>query len=378
MKYIKVLIICMFLCVLVGCDKESSTNQQKQQSEQKESNGNNNIEVLDNIPATLQREQGNVTFDATVNMNGYDKEKGLVTATATLQRLDEEKAFDTFWKSGEYEDYGYEGKNEYGETVEVISVEDKGHMVTYDSGPNSSQFSYAEGYLLPYLLGAFNLEKGYEDYNADKYSLTEQLDFMTREEAYNNLMNVLNGIGLDFEAKYNAYALDAKTLEEEEYHMDMDGGIEEESYKDSWTKKDESYYFSMRQTYQGIPVFYASYGGASKEYDNDAYTAVQAIVSEAGIEQINADMIFQFSSEETVKKVADFEMVTETLANKFNNILGDEKYTFSQIELVYVIDVSKGVGVYEMKPAWVFLGTQSDGSRIQVLIDAQTGKEVIL
>lgn len=51
----------------------------------------------------------------------------------------------------------------------------------FDTGPHSSRVFYgAMG--TSYITGAFRLQKKYEDYNADKYSLTDELDFMTRED----------------------------------------------------------------------------------------------------------------------------------------------------------------------------------------------------
>ncbi len=44
------------------------------------------------------------------------------------------------------------------------------------------------------------------------------------------------------------------------------------------------------------------------------------------------------------------------------------------------MDLSSGAGVYETKPVWIFKGTEINGKEekeIQVIVDAQTGKEIV-
>lgn len=372
MNYRKFLLICVSMCMLLGCSKQSASDDgTNTKSEQDVTT------VLDNIPKTFQRKDGNVVFDAEVKLNAYDQEKGLVTATAHLKKADNEKALALLWqeKDGKYIEEGYESENEYGEKVITMCGSNADNTVSFQAGPYSSVVSYS-GTGTSHITGAFRLQKKEENYNADKYSLTDELDFMTREDAFSKLESALKQIGFDFEKEYSAYALDAETMEKEEYHMSMDGGIDKEEYKEQWTRDDDCYYFAIRQNYRGLPIHYA-YAGVFTNYGPEN-APVQAIFSKDGIMELNVDHIYEMSSEEMVEQLIEPEQAAEVASKKYNSILGDITYQISQIELVYIVDVAGEKGSYKLKPAWILMGTQSDGSDIQTIIDAQTGKEVIL
>ena len=360
------------MCMLLGCSKQSASDDGMNiKSEQ------DVTKVLDNIPKTFQRKDGNVVFDAEVKSYAYDKENGLVTATAHLQKINGEKALALLWKEkdGEYIEEGYESENEYGEKLLKMCGSNADNTVQFETGPYSSLVHYGE-METSHIMGAFRLEKKYEDYNADKYSLTNELDFMTREDAFSKLEFDLKQMEFDFEKEYSAYALDAETMEKEEYHLAMDGGIETEEYKEQWTRDDDCYYFAIRQNYKGLPIHYA-YAGVMTNYGPEN-APIQAIFSKDGIMELNVDYIYEMSSDEMVEQLIGLEQAAEVASKKYNSILGDNTYKISQIELVYIIDVTEEEGSYELKPAWIMMGTQSDGSSIQTIIDAQTGKEVIL
>lgn len=372
MNYRKFLLICISMCMLLGCSKQFASDDGKDTKSEQDVTA-----VLDNIPKTFQRKDGNVVFDAEVILNDYDQEKGLVTADAHLQKIDGEKACALLWKKkdGEYIEEGYESENEYGEKIITMCGSNADNTVQFETGPYSSLVHYGE-METSHITGAFQLEKKYEDYNADKYSLTNELVFMTREDAFSKLESDLKQMGFDFEKEYSAYALDAETMEKEEHHLAMDGGIATEEYKKQWTREDDCYYFVVRQKYGGLPIHYA-YSGVMTNYGPEN-APVQAIFSKDGIMELNVDYIYEMSSDEMVQQMIGIKQVAEVAAKKYNSILGDNTYKISQIELVYIVDVAKQKGNYELKPAWILTGTQSDGSGIQTIIDAQTGKEVIL
>lgn len=368
----KFLLICVSMCMLLGCSNQSEGDSGKNTKSEQDVTA-----VLDNIPKTFQRKDGNVVFDAEVKLNDYDKEKGLVTADAHLQKIDGEKARTLLWKKkdGKYIEEGYESENEYGEKIIIMSGSNADNTAQFGAGPYSSTVSYGE-MGTSHILGAFRVQKKDEDYNADKYSLINELDFMTREDAFSKLESDLKQMGFDFEKEYSAYALDAETMEKEEYHMSMDGGIDKEEYKEQWTGDDDCYYFVLRQKYGGLPIHYA-YADVFTNYAPEN-APVQAIFTKDGIMELTVDRIYEMSSEEMVEQMIRPEQAADVASKKYNSILEDNTYKISQIELVYIVDAAKEKGSYELKPAWILMGTQSDGKDIQTIIDAQTGKEVIL
>lgn len=366
--------------MLLGCSNQSAAGDGKN-TKSEYSITNNVTTVLDSIPKTFQWKDGNVVIDAEVILNDYDKQKGLVTATAHLQKVNGGKALALLWKEkdGEYIEEEYESVNEYGEKYLAIYGSNADHTAHFDAGPYSSQVSYG-GMGTSHIAGAFHLEKKYEDYNADKYSLTDELDFMTRENAFSKLESDLQQMGFDFEKEYSAYALDAETMEKEEYHMADDGGIAKDEYKEQWTRDDDCYYFAIRQKYRGLPIHYA-YGKVFTDYGPEN-APVQAIVNKDGIMELTVDHIYEMSSEEMVQQLVGLEQVAEAAKvaskkYKSKSILKNNTYKISRIELVYIVDAVTKRGSYVM-PAWILTGTQSDGKGIQTIIDAQTGNEVIL
>ena len=98
--------------------------------------------------------------------------------------------------------------------------------------------------------------------------------------------------------------------------------------------------------------------------------------------ELTVDHIYEMSSEEMVQQLIGLEQVAEATSKKYTSkkyksILGNTTYKISRIELVYIVDAVTKRGSYVV-PAWILMGTQSDGKGIQTIIDAQTGKEIIL
>ena len=85
-----------------------------------------------------------------------------------------------------------------------------------------------------YVSNAFRLQQGYSDYNADKYELDKDFEFASRQEAFENISQVLATMGIDIEEQYKCYVLEHSMLQSEEYAMDINGNADQSGYKDSW------------------------------------------------------------------------------------------------------------------------------------------------
>ena len=358
--------IMMCIMMLSGC----STGKQENVPN---SNNTENITNENSSNAT-----GNVSFDCDVIVESDFNNQKIYTATARLRKIDVETAFNILYSDiQEYETYAYEEKNEFGETVDTVTYVDK-NETSFSYGPLSSRFSYGRMTKLPYVLSAFRMDEKYDDYNANLYSTEQQLKFADREDVYDNLMQLFGDINASTDYRYTAYALDHSIMESEEYHMDMDGNRDNASYKESWSEEDDCYFFAMRQTFEGIPVYH-KYAELFVE-ESDANTPVQVLVSAEGIEDLSIEKIFAFENAEEVEKLVSFEEIAQTAADKFNMILGNGTYTFTSAELYYYVDLSKGNGTYSVYPCWILKGTQNTNEgtgNIQVIVDAQTGEEII-
>lgn len=92
---------------------------------------------------------------------------------------------------------------------------------------------------------------------------------------------------------------------------------------------------------------------------------------------LNIDKVFAVSGEESHVALADMDAIVKTCADKYNQLLGDSTYEIAKAQLYYYVDLSSGMGTYDVKPVWVLTGKEKDGKNIQVFVDAQTAEEIL-
>lgn len=317
---------------------------------------------------------GNVAFDMDILVNANLTTGSVVTAKAQMQKVNQEKAFSLFYSGIEkYDTYDYEEEDEYGKSahsVTYVSPEE----TTFACGPQSSRFDYMERKLMPYVLNAFVPFQG-EGYNADLYSTSAQLPFMTREAAFQTVQNALQAMDISIEADYTGYALNHETMQSQEHHEDMDGNIDRSQYKAQWSSADDCYYFYIDQTHRGLPLYHVYnqvFGDAAQ-----INAPIQAVVSAEGIEWLSIEKVFTVSDEKGGVILADMDSVAQTTADKYNQVLGDAAYEMTKAQLYYYVDLTSGMGTYDVKPAWILTGKEKDGKSMQIIIDAQTAEEIL-
>ena len=330
------------------------------------------------FPASYENTIENVDFKMDVIVGADLGEKFPITAKARMLKVNEERAFQSLFSGNDdYEVYSYEEKNEYGEKVDTATYVTP-EEITLSYGPLSSQMSYMQRDLMPYIRSSFVLDPADERYNAGLYSTEEQLSFMTREEAFQIIDNALTEVNIKFEHVYTGYALDYDCMQSQEYHEDMDGNIDRANYKNGWSVSDEGYYFCVNQIYRELPLYHVYCEIFSDAADVNA--PVQAFISKDGIEYLNIEKVFEISDEGMAVSLSPMDVIAETVAHKYNQILGSSTYEMTEAELCYYVDLSSGTGVYDVKPVWIVKGIEKSEQHeqdIQVIIDAQTAKEII-
>ncbi len=326
------------------------------------------------FPENYSETIGNVTFNMDIVVNTDLTAGFVVTAQAQMQKVDQEKAFSLLFGGIEkYDTYDYEEEDEYGRnahSVTYVSPEE----TTLACGPESSKFDYMERNLMPYVLNAFVPFQD-ERFNADVYSSSVQLPFMTREGAFETVQKVLGEIGIEIDPVYVGYALDHETMQSQEYHENMDGNIDRSQYKAQWTEADDCYYFYINQTYKGLPLYHVYNQVFQDAADYNA--PIQAVVSGEGLEWLNIEKVFTVSEEKGGVSLADLKAVIQTAAEKYNQILGGATYEITKAQLYYYVDLSSGKGVYDVKPVWILTGSEKGGKDFQIIIDAQTAEEIV-
>ena len=233
------------------------------------------------------------------------------------------------------------------------------------------------------VLNSFALEKGESGYNADLYARDKNFTFASCLDARNMVTDQLASVGISLEDgsyQSDCYSLDYQTLQQEESIISMDGSQDTEQYKEGWSEDDDCYYLCFRQMRDGLPISY-EYAGVFTEY-NDANAPIQAIVSKNGIEMLSMDRLFTDFEATQTSTLLGFEEIAGTVTEKFADLLTNSTYDVEQAELVYLC-LKKDGGVYEMKPTWVLdikESVENAGGEysLQMMVDAQTGEEVVL
>ena len=330
------------------------------------------------FPEKYESEDGNVTFNCNIKINTDLNNQKVYTAAANQCAVNVDSAFHELYSQiSDYETYEYEGKNEYGNPVKTTTYVDK-NETSFSYGPTSSKLSFMKMDKMPYILAAFQLDESDDDYNADLYSTKNQLTFASREDIYANLMTLFQKIDAPLEYKYKAYALDHTTLKSQEKHEDINGDNDTSSYKTTWSTADDSYYFVMRQCFEGLPVYHVYADVFPME--SDINTPVQAVVSSEGLESLDIEKIFSFSNKKTVTALMPFEKIAASVTSKYNQILGAGTYKITSAELYYYVDLSSGTGTYDVYPCWILKGSElqnKDRKPFQIIIHAQTGEEIL-
>ena len=220
-----------------------------------------------------------------------------------------------------------------------------------------------------------SVQTDWQEGNLEKYAIDTDLEFMTRQQAYENIKDLLEEMGVSVgECEYTCYALDMETLKQEERPIDSNGNLDKGSMKPEWTKGDEGYYFSIRQKTQGVKEYHPYGEVFAKPSPENA--PIQVYYSKNGIERLELEKVFTFTAGEKEMELQSFDTIMETVTKRFNDIITDATYLIKEGELYYK---TPSFGKDAM-PVWVFQIEEQakDGAvySINLVIDAQTGKEL--
>ena len=320
-------------------------------------------QVNGSFPKRLDMEIEHVKFDAEVIAHSSENMKAK-SYEATLRTFDKEKLKEKFFSSIEEPETisNDDPDSYYGKKDEFLAV--------YPTGI----FFYTDFY--KYVNHTFSLFE--DDRNVEKYMKDTDFDFASRDEAKEIVIKELDSLGAGLGSEYfiNMYSLDYETMKENEKVLDMDGEPDKSAYKPDWSSKDNCYYLCIRQSVNGIPVGY-KYADADENI-NEYNAPIQLLYSSSGIEFINIDRMFDFSDKNEEVVLADMDKVSDCIAKKYNDILNESKYTVNKLELHYIC-VKESETKYTVRPAWVAtMSVPGETAQFQMIIDAQTAKELIL
>ena len=196
------------------------------------------------------------------------------------------------------------------------------------------------------------------------------LEFMSRDEAAQIVLDLLQNIGITA-LPTSILSLDYETIRTTVAFTNQVFGTELPHY----TSFSESYIIEFTQIFDGVSVYSGQYRielRAGTEMTPSVVGAVpwiRAIVTEAGIVNLNVGSIFNHvSAEPQVTELISLEQAIETVRQSFENIINVETLFIDYIELVYVIlpKSLQELDSFEAWPTWVFRTAQEvtiSGSR---------------
>lgn len=214
-----------------------------------------------------------------------------------------------------------------------------------------------------------------ENYNMDKFSTTENLEFMTREKVIKWVKEQLQHININLgDIEYNCYAMKHEQLKKYEKHYDVEGNDDKVSYKKKWSGKDDCYYISIRQKVNGI-VEYHKFEGEFQNYE-DSKASVVAIVSKRGFEYVEITSAYDFKNVNKTVSIKSPQDILDNISTQYSNIVGEEKYNIMSFKLCYYTNVQKNDNVIPIYECYMFEKNKNGIDRLQLLFDASTGEEL--
>lgn len=357
-KQVVIVMLAAAMAALTGCSGETGAVNlgNTQEVMASEVNGAHRQEkqsaTVWDIPETYTKTIGNTAFNFTVQFPENWKNSKVYKTKAERITFTKEKLEQALGKVS----YDYE-KWQQNKEGGFLSADDYGIMYATELGEH--------------ITNCVDLDA--RDGNMDKYKKDAELSFMTRQEAYENILNTLKGMGLEMEdAIYTCYALDYETMQAQEYVMDENGEQMEEYKKKDWNRENDCYLFLIRQKVQGATEYH-TYGTEFVRME-EGNAPIQVFYSKNGIERLDIEKVYKYTQQEEALTLLDFEEITKSVAKELKNRNATSSYRVTSAELcLKTPDFGS-----EMTPVWIFQSeeTTTEGATypVTVVINAQNGK----
>ncbi len=331
----------------------------------------NVVTEISQFPKTYQHKGENVTFDTKIVIDHQGNQDKVYSGMAELQPIEYSKLKSLLMKDEGVEEYKDKLNDYFGDKyTSYYFQENQGDVL--DIGFNNATYTTLFD---KYVNASFRPLETDELYNADHYSLEELPDF-SKQEAFQQLKDVLKEVNCEIPDEYICYSLDHETMSKEEYYSDENGKEVLEDKKEEWTKEDDSYYFAIRQRVCGLPAFHPYY--YKEIYDNIETMPVQAIISRRGIEKLQVERLFTYEMEDKALTLKPFEEIAESVEYNLSQVIGSNPFWVTEAKLCYYEQLT-GKDKYRVIPAWLITYQQElAGTTFHYLsiYDAVTGKEI--
>lgn len=309
-------------------------------------------EKVAEFPRTYQKKvDEKLKFDVEVVCDEGIVAKGLPKANASVTSLDQQSIFQYFMgESGNVQKEIIDNHADIDGTTGILAsyTDDKGAELWI-----ADKEGVYGGALADYIFNSFYVDKNAEEYNAEKYSKTSDLPFMSRTKAWDDLKNIMEEINIDLSnAKEKAvYSLDAATLQKEESCIDVEGNVVEEEKKPDWSEADEGYYYFFGQQIEGVPL-YEEYTVGRGEGIELNISPLEIYQTADGISYFNMSRWFSIQEQEERYELASFEKIMNVLEEKYTGTVKTNPLTVKKAVL-YEYPINMEDNTYTLIPVWI-------------------------
>ena len=297
-----------------------------------------------------------------------------------------------------------------GEDGQSLMVQ--GETVTYDKDGLYSSVA-------PWL----HLDKADGLYNGDLFPADKDLPFASRQQGYEELLQVLGKLGVEVSSQYDCYAVEESALQKAEQRLeetspaempeagepvlaevpaDEDTGAvlsEAESAPakelpaegNAEPESRECYFYRLYTDIQGVPVTAHENGSV----DKGTYlpgTTIEALYAADGLHSLHIFCVFDAGENQTPAQALDLEGALNKLDELYQQGVLEDTVEVQEIALEYVPVADASRVEVELAPAWRFgvLRTRTYPGKSnpqetvlvpdyeQVMIHALTGEEILL
>lgn len=334
------------------------------------------------FPEKVERKVNeNFSYDAVIKTGNAFCANKCYKATATIQKMQKEKWKEMFLNSNtEWAESEDITEDREGHEVKEQIYEEKEGAVLYLSDLGGLYGKYPD---MTYIAQIFDTNPDAEI--ANPFSTETDLDFISKEDAFERIKNDLQEMGMKREEIRirQCYSLDAETMQDTENALATIQAIEEKEKKTSWNEQDEGYFVFIEQESQGLPV-YTQTNITNFEYDQVMNSSIMLFYTADSYKHLEIDNWFDIKVSEEKYQLLPFEKIMETIDRKYKDVKTGDKITVTSCEL-YEYPQLIEAGSYQMLPIWICtitmegydsLGEEAE-YRLFIPINAVTGEEIL-
>lgn len=264
--------------------------------------------------------------------------------------------------------------NEYEHSQETVYYTDGEKTSFFISTYNVFSFSTRHS---THVANALSSDDRFDSYNGDLYQKITDLPFLSQSQAWQNILEFLEKLGVEVSDSYTCFVMDHETMEQEEAKA-----VEEAASligkvltpKEQWTEEDDCYCFKARSSWNGYYVVPDMTGEGIDEEN------ITVMYDKYGILSLDVyNLPLELQEEVSVQPPS---AVVEEVGKLLGDIISEDFYEIRELTLCQKItgfDYGRHKG--NIEPAWeckiLVKNSQTDNSYIQKLyFNAETLEEL--